>query len=183
MKRNLDALLGATALAAALTAALALAQSPGTVTVGLSDLRADIARDMNVDETKIPVTVEVPVSVAEQVCNAEPGTLTPNALGHGVTCRATRLHATLDPYVERAMASKQDESGKGSNRGNVNVGNAGASLAPASPAHAEAKASGEGNATGPTGSVSSTRPGASSGTSSGASAGGTSTGSNPATPK
>jgi len=59
----------AIAVAMAVTPAFAQQSGGGLVTVNISNVANDIARDLDVNVSNIPVTVQVPVSVAANVCN------------------------------------------------------------------------------------------------------------------
>ena len=49
----------------------AQAQQEGLVNVDLSNLRADIAKDINVNVSQIPVNAQVPVGIAANVCGVD----------------------------------------------------------------------------------------------------------------
>ena len=52
-----------------LCATFGIAQTQeGLVNVNLSNIRLEIAKDINVDVSNIPVTIQVPVDVAANVC-------------------------------------------------------------------------------------------------------------------
>jgi hypothetical protein len=98
------------AIAAVMAASPALAQQSGggLVVVNISDVAQNIARDINVDVSNIPVTVQVPVSVAAAVCG-----LTVNALavqgrgGDTRTCEATSNNAALNRIVQRSITRQK----------------------------------------------------------------------------
>src|SRR3954462_6520947 len=58
---------------------LAILDSPqqvGVVKVNICDVRADIAKKINVDVTQIPARVQVPIDVASNVCDIAVNQLT-----------------------------------------------------------------------------------------------------------
>ncbi len=95
------------AIAAVMAASPALAQQSGggLVVVNISNVANNIARDLDVNVSNIPVTVQVPVSVAAAVCG-----LTVNALaqqgrgGDTRTCEATSNNAALNRIVQRQLS-------------------------------------------------------------------------------
>lgn len=147
MKRKLYALLGVTALVVALPAASAQQQSD-LVAVDVSDIRADIAKNLNIDVNQVPMTIEVPVGVAANVCNVQAATLAPGASYQSSGCKARAANVSLNPFVERSMGSSRGNAGVGAHAGRTGDASTG-NLAPKDAAQAEAKATGEGNATGP----------------------------------
>jgi hypothetical protein len=98
------------AIAAVMAASPALAQQSGggLVVVNISNVANNIARDLDVNVSNIPVTVQVPVSVAAAVCG-----LTVNALatqgrgGDTRTCDATSNNAALNRIVQRQLSRQQ----------------------------------------------------------------------------
>jgi hypothetical protein len=61
-----------TSVAISLGAATAAhAQQSGLVNVDVSNLRADIAKDLNVNASQIPVSVQIPAAVAANVCGVD----------------------------------------------------------------------------------------------------------------
>ena len=103
MNRNLKSLLCACAIAAAMPA---LAQQPGLVTVDISDVRADVAKELSIESAQIPASVPAPVGIAAQVCNVGADTLAP-AGGQPATCKATSTNAALNQLIQREMQTKK----------------------------------------------------------------------------
>ena len=91
------------AIAAALFAAPTLAQQSGggLITVNISNVANDIARDLDVNVSNIPVTVQVPVSVAANVCNVSIDVLSGPGIGNvNPSCDATSTNAALNSIVQ-----------------------------------------------------------------------------------
>lgn len=91
--------------ACALIAAPASAQlvGGGLVVVNVSDVIDDIAVDLNVSENNIPVTVQVPVSVAAAVCGLDVNVLAKQMQDGDRTCDATSNNAALNKFVQKQM--------------------------------------------------------------------------------
>jgi hypothetical protein len=84
-----------------LLGAVAVAQQSGLVNVNLSNIRADIAKDINVDVSQIPVTVQAPIAVAANVCNVAANVLTQQiAQGGDAKCDATSTNSALNQIVQ-----------------------------------------------------------------------------------
>lgn len=94
------------AAAAMLAATPTLAQQSGggLVVVNVSNVANNIARDLDVNVSNIPVTVQVPVSVAAAVCNVAVNVLAKQGQG-GATreCTATSNNAALNRIVQRQL--------------------------------------------------------------------------------
>lgn len=68
--KNIKTVLAAISSAAALSITpAAFAQQSGLVNVDIRNVANNIAKNINVDVSQIPVTVQAPVSVAATVCN------------------------------------------------------------------------------------------------------------------
>jgi hypothetical protein len=87
-------------------AALAQPKQSGLVNVDLSNLRADIAKDINVNARRIPASVEVPVDVAATVCGIEVNALARQAVGATPTCPAKNESQALNQQVQRQLISR-----------------------------------------------------------------------------
>lgn len=95
-------------LALGLFAAPALAQQSGLVNVNLGDVvLRDIASDINVDVSQIPVTVQVPVGVAANVCGVNANVLAQQRNAGTATCDAQNSSTALTQAVQRQMRSQQ----------------------------------------------------------------------------
>lgn len=138
MKSSIGKVLGIGALAAALSPAMAQQQA-GMVSVDVSDVRADIARQLGVDTSQVPMTIEVPVGIAANACGMQANALAPGAQGQAGGCKATSANTALSEFAQRGM---------GSSRG-AGESTSGAAVTPKTPEQAEAKATGEGPQAGP----------------------------------
>ena len=91
----------AIAVAMAVTPAFAQQSGGGLVTVNISNVANDIARDLDVNVSNIPVTVQVPVSVAANVCNVSIDVLSGPGIGNlNPSCDATSTNAALNSIVQ-----------------------------------------------------------------------------------
>ena len=94
------------AIAVAMAAVPATAQQGGNglVVVNISNVANDIAEDLDVNVSDIPVTVQVPVSVAAAVCNVAVNVLARQGAG-GVTrsCDATSNNDALNRIIQRQL--------------------------------------------------------------------------------
>lgn len=99
----------ATILAGALLAGPALAQqtdmggSQGLVTVDVSNVKADIAKNIDVSENQIPVTIQVPVGVAANVCGVDANILAKQKQGGTASCDAKSTSQALNQVVQKQM--------------------------------------------------------------------------------
>lgn len=91
------------AAALALTATPALAQQSGLVNIDLSGLsvlnKAEIAKDINIDVSQIPVTLQVPVSVAAAICNVQVAALAQQKNKGDTACAPTAGSAALNQAI------------------------------------------------------------------------------------
>ena len=96
--------LTALALTFGVSAAPTFAQQTGLVNVDLSGIAIQIADDIDVDVSQIPVTVQVPVGVAANVCNVAANVLAAdiNQAG-GAECRAENTSTALNQIVQRRI--------------------------------------------------------------------------------
>lgn len=92
-------------IAAALTlgATPALAQQNGLINIDLSGLsvleKAEIAKDINVDVSQIPVNVQVPVSVAAAICNVQVAALAQQKNKGDTACAPTAGSQALNQAI------------------------------------------------------------------------------------
>ena len=94
--------LAATLAIACLPAAFAQAQS-GLVNVNVSNVANDIARNLSVDVSQIPVTVQAPIGVAANVCGVAANVLGQQAASGNASCAATTTSTALNQVVQRQM--------------------------------------------------------------------------------
>jgi hypothetical protein len=73
----------------------------GLVVVNISDVIDDIALDLNVDVSQIPVTVQAPISVAANVCDVAVNVLAEQLRGGGAECNAETTSTALNRIVQR----------------------------------------------------------------------------------
>ena len=88
------------AVAAAAFLAPAFAQQSGVVNVELKNVANNIARNLKVDVSQIPVTVQAPVAVAATVCGVAANVLGEQRGSGGATCTATSTSTALDQIVQ-----------------------------------------------------------------------------------
>lgn len=88
--------------ACAAVPAFAQPQQEGLVTVNVSNVANNIARDLSVDVSQIPVTVQVPVGLAANVCGTAVNVLGQQAAGSR-TCTATSTSDALNQIVQRQI--------------------------------------------------------------------------------
>lgn len=102
--------LKSTAAAAVLGLGLAMpafGQQSGLVNVDISNVRTEIAKDINVDVSQIPVTVQAPIEVAANVCGVTANVLAEQQGTGGATCRAENTSATLNQIVQQQVGGGQ----------------------------------------------------------------------------
>ena len=85
----------------------AQAQQSGLVNVDLSNLKADIAKDINVNASQIPVNVQVPVDVAATVCGVDANVLARQAVGSAPSCQAKNKSQALNDVVQRQLVAQK----------------------------------------------------------------------------
>ena len=102
-------LLPLAAAAAMIAAAPAVAQQTGggLVVVNVSNVANNIARDLDINVSNVPVTVQVPVAVAAAVCNVDVNVLARQGRG-GETreCTAESTSDALNKVVQRQMTKQ-----------------------------------------------------------------------------
>src|SRR5215212_7382308 len=79
----------------------------GLVVVNISNVANNIARDLDVNVSNIPVTVQVPVSVAAAVCGLDVNVLSQQRQDGQRTCPATTNNAALNKIVQRQLTKQQ----------------------------------------------------------------------------
>jgi len=99
------------ATAVALAATPALAQQSGLINIDLSQLsvadRAEIAKDINVDVSQIPVTVQVPVSVAAAICDVAVNVLAQSKSKGDTACTPTSGSDAITSAVQKQMKQQR----------------------------------------------------------------------------
>lgn len=105
MKRLLMASVAALTLTAATASAQTTPELDGLVNVNIEDVLQDIAVDLSIEETNIPVTLQVPVSVAANVCDVDVSVLTAQVDAGEATCAAVTGSQELTQIVQQEMAA------------------------------------------------------------------------------
>ena len=106
MPRPLLAIASSLAITLGATVA-AHAQQSGLVNVDISNLRADIAKDINVNASQIPVNVQVPVGVAANVCGVDANVLAQQKQGSAPNCQAKNKSEALNQQVQRQLVAQK----------------------------------------------------------------------------
>jgi hypothetical protein len=99
-----------TLLAAALLPALlttAHAQQSGLVNVDISNVANNIAQNINVDVSQIPVTVQAPIGIAANVCGVNANVLARQGTG-AAQCTATSTSTALNQLVQRQIKQNKN---------------------------------------------------------------------------
>ena len=95
-------MMAAAGLTLVTTPALAQQQN-GLVNIDLSGLsvldKAEIAKDINVDVSQIPVTLQVPVSVAAAICNVDVAALAQQKTKGDAACAPTAGSTAIDEAI------------------------------------------------------------------------------------
>ena len=79
----------------------------GLVVVNLSDVNLEIAKDLNVNVSDIPVTVQVPIGLAATVCDVSANVLATQQKDGGATCTATSTSDALNRIVQRSPKNQR----------------------------------------------------------------------------
>lgn len=83
-------------------------QQGGLVNVSLGDvILQQIANDINVDVSQIPVTVQVPIGIAANVCGVAANVLAQDTNTEGAECDATSSSEALTQVVQQQMGKTQ----------------------------------------------------------------------------
>ena len=88
--------------------------TPGTgglINVNISDIRAEIAKDLDIALENVPITVQLPVSVAADVCGVNVNLLSVQIDTAGNTCTATTTSPALVQAVENQIAATGTATG------------------------------------------------------------------------
>jgi len=71
------------------------------------NIRADIAKDINVNASQIPVNVQVPVGIAATVCGVDANVLAQQKQGSSPTCQAKNKSEALNQQVQRQLVAQK----------------------------------------------------------------------------
>lgn len=86
----------------------ARAQQSGLVNVNLGDVAVDIAEDINVNVSQIPVTVEAPIGVAANVCGISANALTADLQDDDIaSCDAATTSQALNQIVQQQLGNQE----------------------------------------------------------------------------
>ncbi len=80
-----------------------LAQPSGLVNVSLNNVANNIAQNLSVDVSQIPVSVQAPIGVAANVCGIDANVLAQQAQGGAANCAATTTSNALNQIVLRQI--------------------------------------------------------------------------------
>ena len=96
------------AAALALAATPALAQNQGLVVVDLTNAEVanNIARDLDINVSQVPVNVQVPIGIAAAVCDVNASVLAQQKKTGAPTCKATSTNASVNKAVQEAITSQ-----------------------------------------------------------------------------
>ena len=87
----------------ALASGGAFAQQNGLVNVDVSNVANNIAKNINVDVSQVPVTVQVPIGIAANVCGIAANVLGSQRGTPTSGCTATSTNTALDQVVQRQL--------------------------------------------------------------------------------
>ncbi len=104
-------LIAATTIAFTVALAPAVAEQAGLVNVNVSNIKADIAKNINVSENQVPVTVQVPVDVAATVCGVDANVLAKQGQGGAAQCTAKNASAALSQAVQKQVGGGGNAAG------------------------------------------------------------------------
>lgn len=122
MKRFLMAS-AALCMSTGLAAAQTTPELDGLVNVNIQDVLQDIAIDLNIEETNIPVTIQLPISIAANVCDVNVNLLSAQADSGGATCTAVTGSQELTQIVQQEMAAGGSTGGTDDSAGSEDSGN------------------------------------------------------------
>ena len=98
--------IAAAVLGLAFTATGAFAQvttQEGLVTVNVSNVANNLAKNLSVDVSQIPVTVQAPIGIAATVCGVGANVLGSQRGSGTAACDATSTSSALDNLVQRQL--------------------------------------------------------------------------------
>ena len=90
-------------LAAVLVSTASFAQAPASVNVDVSGIRDQIAQSISVPADRIPVAVQVPATVAADVCKLSVKMLEAQEKTGGANCAARSTSAALNAAVQQRL--------------------------------------------------------------------------------
>ena len=99
-------------IAAAAVIGLAFASSGAfaqgsLISVDVSNVANNIAKNISVDVSQIPVTVQAPIGIAATVCGVAANVLGSQAPSGNANCTATSTSTALDMLVQNQLKNKK----------------------------------------------------------------------------
>lgn len=73
------------------------------INVNLSDIAAEVAKNVNLNLEDVPISVQLPVNVAANVCGVDVNLLSASLNTAGNDCQATTTSSELEQAVRNAM--------------------------------------------------------------------------------
>lgn len=111
------------ALLLGLTSNVTFAQTlDGLVNVNLQDILRDIAVDLQIEETNIPATIQLPISIAANVCDVSVNALAVQVDTGSATCVAQTGSQELTQAVQQQMAAGGNATETTVNSGTLDTG-------------------------------------------------------------
>jgi hypothetical protein len=98
-----------TLLAAALmvgvgsTVTMSAQEQSGLINVTLTNVANNIARDLNIEVSQVPVTVQAPIGVAANVCGVDANVLAQQRKEGNTNCDAKTTSRALNQIVQRQI--------------------------------------------------------------------------------
>jgi len=71
------------------------------INVNLSNIAAEIAKNVNIDLSRVPITIQLPITVAANVCGVDVNLLSAQVNTGNTTCTAT----TTSPQLEQEVVN------------------------------------------------------------------------------
>jgi hypothetical protein len=99
------------AIVLAVAAQHALAQSSGGVSLDISEVSEGIAKRMGVDESRMPMSILVPVDVAAAACGVPRETLSPQGARGGGNCTAKQPVPQIDAILHERILQNEAVGG------------------------------------------------------------------------
>lgn len=79
----------------------------GLISVDVSNVANNIAKNISVDVSQIPVTVQAPIGIAATVCGVAANVLGTQAASGNAQCAATSTSTALDNLVQNQLKNKK----------------------------------------------------------------------------
>jgi hypothetical protein len=106
--KTMKSMIVAAGLALALVATRADAQQSGLVNVDIGNvtLLNDIANNLHVNVSQIPVTVQAPIGIAATVCDVNANVLAEQTRNGGARCDAQSTNTAFNEVVQRQLIAQ-----------------------------------------------------------------------------